>query len=440
MKSLHKYTLFYSWQSDDTKSRKAIEASLATVADYLRDYEGIELIVDQSTLGKSGMPSIDQTILRKIDDCDIFLADITPVTSYQKTEGNGQSITKEVPNPNVLLELGYAMSAVGLDYVIPVAHQGTWAAGNLPFDINHHSIYSFSAKNCDLKPLVISVIEYIKKNGRHRHQETPFWVHKLYCGMNFIKERFFTKKWDPYKNTIVEESTVFFKRRMCDAFPGDRGLVVYESAWSIYTHITKLLKSPLKFKKRLRGTTDPIWMFRGGEALEIDKFKWLGGRRYMIGWNEVSIRRIAAFNDNGRYYGTYVYVEAEAQKPTGLYRKYSKEELDVLKKQLRGYVDEEYAIYKPLPFFWKKVKKQEEDDGCTKILGFIKKMKLEHIETRCRYITDYNFVIAAKGSSFNNRDFDRTSGHYFKGLLDGTVSIEQFDEYMRDFPKPLHDF
>lgn len=160
----------------------------------------------------------------------------------------------------------------------------------------------------------------------------------------------------------------------------------------------------------------------------------------MIGWNEVSIRRVVAFNDNGRYYGTYVYVEAEAQKPTGLYRKYSKEELDDLKKQLRGYVDEEYGIYKPFPFFCKKVTKQEEDDGCTKILGFIKRMKLEHIETRCRYITDYNFIIAAKGSSFNNRNFDRTSGYYFKGMLDGTISIEEFDEYMRRFPKPLHDF
>lgn len=434
-----KYTLFYSWQSDDSKSRKAIDDSLNSLKRYLKDFKGIELIIDKSTLGEPGMPSIDQTILRKIDECDIFLADITPVTNYEKILGNGQRITKEVPNPNVLLELGYAMSALGVDYIIPVAHAGTWHPGNLPFDINHHSIYSFSSKDCDLKPQVINIIDYIKKNGKHRHQDTPFWVHKLYCLTNTIKERIFPLNINPNKDAILEESTVFFKQRMCDAFPGDRGLVEYKSVWDIYTHIKVLLKHPLKFKRKLRGSTDPIWMFRAGEALNIDRFKWLGGRHYMIGWNEVVIRRIVAFNDNGRYYGTYVYVEAEAQKATGLYRKYSKEELDNLKQQSPGYAHEEYAIYKPLPFFGKKVTIEEKDDGSTKIWGLTKKMNHEHVEVRCRYLTDYNFIIAAKGSSFNNRNFDSTSEQYFKGLLDGTFSIEDFDNYMRRFPKPSND-
>ena len=46
------------------------------------DDRGIRLEIDHSTLGESGMPSIDQTILRKIDACDIFLADVTPVATY----------------------------------------------------------------------------------------------------------------------------------------------------------------------------------------------------------------------------------------------------------------------------------------------------------------------------------------------------------------------
>ena len=53
------------------------------------DDRGIRLEIDHSTLGESGMPSIDQTILRKIDACDIFLADVTPVATYQKSSGNG---------------------------------------------------------------------------------------------------------------------------------------------------------------------------------------------------------------------------------------------------------------------------------------------------------------------------------------------------------------
>ena len=63
-------------------------------------------------------------------------------------------------------------------------------------------------------------------------------------------------------------------------------------------------------------------------------------------------------------------------------------------------------------------------------------MKRSEIETRCRHLTDYNFIIAAKGSAFNNNTFDRTSGDYFKGLLDGSVTIGQFHDYLMTFPKP----
>ena len=93
-------------------------------------------------------------------------------------------------------------------------------------------------------------------------------------------------------------------------------------------------------------------------------------------------------------------------------------------------------IYKPFVFFEKKITKQEEDDGHTKIFGKIIKMKRENVETRCRFLTDYNFIIAAKGSAFNNPIFDRTSGDYFNGLLDGTISIEDFHKYLMLFPKP----
>ena len=120
-----------------------MELALDSSKDTLKQ-KGIDLEIDHSTLGESGTPSIDQTILRKIDACDIFLADITPVCKYNQTLGNGVLVTKEVPNPNVLLEMGYAMSALGVGYVIATAHQGKWIPRDLPFDINHREIYCFT--------------------------------------------------------------------------------------------------------------------------------------------------------------------------------------------------------------------------------------------------------------------------------------------------------
>lgn len=119
------YTIFYSWQSDSKdKSRNIIDKALKQAVDALKKKYGVQVRIDHSTLGTAGMPSIDQTILRKIDACDIFICDLTPVVEYNKIEGNGKQLTKQVPNPNVLIELGYAMSAIGVDYIIPVSHRG----------------------------------------------------------------------------------------------------------------------------------------------------------------------------------------------------------------------------------------------------------------------------------------------------------------------------
>ena len=170
--------------------------------------------------------------------------------------------------------------------------------------------------------------------------------------------------------------------------------------------------------------------------MNINSFKRIGRRVFVLGWEELKIKRIVAFIENGRYYSNYVYVEAEAQKPTKVNRKhYTKEHIQELKKDMQV-VDEEYAIYKPFALYRKMVTKQEEDDGATKVLGRLVHMKRKHIETRTRFLTDYNFIIAAKGSAFNNNLFDRTSDYYFNGLLAGTVKIEEFHEYMMQFPKP----
>lgn len=432
------YTIFYSWQSDTKdKSDSLIESALSFAKDYLKENYGIQIVVDQSTLGKSGMPSIDQTILQKIDNCDIFLCDLTPVTTYEKQEGNGLTVKKEVPNPNVLLELGYAMSAVGVDYIIPVAHQGKWLPANMPFDINHHALYCFTKDSCNLSTSILKVIEYIKKNGPHRHQEEPFWYHRLSVFFYSLRERFFTKKFDPYKDAITEHSTVFFKRRMCAAFPGERGLVEYTDQKKIKRALEKLLEKPLKFKKSIGRDSrkDPIWWFRAGSAMEIDKFRYLGNGRYLIGWDEVKIKRLVAFIDNGMYYSNYVYLEFDADEPSGVYGDYYNPEHNKELSRDHHHITEEYAIFKPYWFYQKKITKMEEDDGHTTILGRTVALKRRY-ECRIRSLTPYNFIIAAKQSSFNNRIFDSTSGDVMDAMLDGSITKEQMHDYMLKFPKP----
>ncbi len=432
------YSIFYSWQSDTKdKSRSIIENALSIAKQELQENEGISIEIDHSTLGKSGMPSIDQTILRKIDNCDIFLCDLTPVVEYQKTESNGKNITKLVPNPNVLLELGYAMSAVGVDYIIPVAHKGKWTHIEMPFDINHHSIYAFTEKQCSLAKPIFDVVSYIKKKGSHRHLDQPFWYHKLSLIITQVKERFFTEPFDPYKDAITENSTVFFKRRLCAAFPGERGLVEYTDQKQIRKALSKLFEPPLSFKKSIgwNSMKDPIWWFRGGSAMDIDKYRYLGKGRYLLGWEELKIRRLIAYIESGRYYSNYVYIEFEGDSPTSVYSgHYSPEKIEEEHRSLDQEMDS-YAIFKPCAFYRKIITTQEADDGHTKILGRIIDLK-KRCEYRMRSLTPFNYIIAAKQSAFNNNTFNRTSREILDGMLDGSVSKEQLNEYMMSFPKP----
>ena len=80
----------------------------------------------------SGAPEISTTILRKIEDCSIFVADVTPVGSL--IDG------RATPNPNVLFELGYAWHRLGESRVILVLNEAFGSPMDLPFDLLKRSL------------------------------------------------------------------------------------------------------------------------------------------------------------------------------------------------------------------------------------------------------------------------------------------------------------
>lgn len=355
------------------------------------------------------------------------MCDITPIASCGR---------KLMPNSNVIFELGFALHALGEERVILLAKYGDWDVNDMPFDFNHRRIGMFSsAKDCNLEFEIDCSIKYCahwsfsKIDWRKSYQ----WIDKL---LNKLLLVVFSYKIDS-KNLAIkatEESTVFFARRMAEAFPGVRGVCEFSDRKEINKRLSILLQAPLKFEQGLdRADTDPVWFFRAGAAEDIQSFLRIGNNKVLMNTDELLIKRIVVYRDSGRYYGQYVYVEVEADKPCGCY---SHNE-DTMKYMVdkRGYYDEEFAVFKP---FWylpeRKITRQEYDDGSAMVNG--KPMRLHgRAELRLRYLTSYNFILAAKFSPFNCREFDRTSGEYFKGMLNGTISVKQFDEYMMAFPK-----
>jgi len=172
--SLEKVSLFFSWQSDRKEIRSAIFAELRKVKKQLAQ-DGIELIVDQDTRERKGTEKIDVALLRKIDDCDIFLADMSPVTTMIQEIDEDVRRTKLIPNPNVMYEYGYATGVKEMQYVLSVASlKKSELAEQLPFDVNHDTITLFNieeGEKLSLYPMIKRLSEDIIDERRDRIEE-----------------------------------------------------------------------------------------------------------------------------------------------------------------------------------------------------------------------------------------------------------------------------
>lgn len=134
--------IFYSWQSDrparENRSliKNALELAIrelnADINDADRPDDRIEL--DHDTKGLPGSPDIASAILAKIDTAQAFVADVTPIAVTKAEDGR---FPRQVANPNVLIELGYAKKAIGSESIIQVWNTAytNCRPEDLPFDM-----------------------------------------------------------------------------------------------------------------------------------------------------------------------------------------------------------------------------------------------------------------------------------------------------------------
>lgn len=133
--------VFWSWQSDRaakwcrTVVEDALERALAELSEELELDERPE--VDHDTKDEPGMAAIADTIFRKIAASAAFVGD---VTSAARSEGG-----RELPNPNVAIELGWAWAKIGHEKIILVANKafGPKKPEQLPFDVRHRRAVIF---------------------------------------------------------------------------------------------------------------------------------------------------------------------------------------------------------------------------------------------------------------------------------------------------------
>lgn len=133
-------TIFFSWQSDvpNKVGRSLIEKALENAIGQVRSDLLVEepdretdLRIDKDRQGVPGMPPIVDTIFSKIDKAIAVVVDVT----FAGRRPNGDPI----PNPNVMIEYGWALKSRSYNRVIGVMNKayGDPNDEQLPFDMRH---------------------------------------------------------------------------------------------------------------------------------------------------------------------------------------------------------------------------------------------------------------------------------------------------------------
>lgn len=190
-------TVFFSWQSD-TPSKSGREYLYAALAEAIASIpEDPQLVLrpelDHDTHGVPGAPLVVSAILQKIDECSVFVADVS--LTYERRRPAAE---RHAPNPNVLLELGYALKRLGHARVLLLLNVEFGSPEELPFDLRGnrvipyqhyqkadqdqlvrelgeaiHLILTSAGPPADVLPRAEILLKYVKRhiaNDRHQYR------------------------------------------------------------------------------------------------------------------------------------------------------------------------------------------------------------------------------------------------------------------------------
>lgn len=210
--------IFFSWQSDIPTSSKLIRECLEEAASRLNLENQIDeaerddkvfaddaterepkIRIDSDTEGVLGSPEIATTIFNKIKNCDLFVADLT---FTGKRLENGRKFS----NPNVLIELGFAMSlSPNGEKIVLMLDSTSGKKSHLPFDLRNRRFPIEVKDDLETKESVIKklmgIFQLYLKEKKNRVEP----VSSDDSGEKFLQSLFDENRkiWSPEKTTML---------------------------------------------------------------------------------------------------------------------------------------------------------------------------------------------------------------------------------------------
>lgn len=274
--------VFYSWQSDlpSAGNRNLIQESLERAIRAIgRDRDaGIQAVLDRDTANLSGSPDIANSILAKIAVSDVFVADVSILNA---------GAARPSPNPNVLVELGYAIAELGWENIILVQNGAYGGPELLPFDLRGRRTVVYHKADVDNRAEVRALLQGRLETALRRALTTDE-VGNLPSGE---RAPVWWGRWTSHWNEMAGGN--LFIREV-----GPRGflfdLTVFNGAHQGHiTSYARLLSHDLAYARVANGQDEPVGelVFRrkhseAGRAIEIEeatRCSYWGGMRAHFG-------------------------------------------------------------------------------------------------------------------------------------------------------------
>lgn len=248
--------VFYCWQSDRPADRSFIEDALERALKVLSSDEelGIDKVLDRDTSGVPGTPDIAETIFDKIRRAGVFVADVTLVM----LDGERRS-----PNPNVLVEVGYAFGVLDEKQIVLVMNAAVGGPEQLPFDLRHKRIMKYSltpeSDKATLRKHLVAGFEQAIRLAAEAYMHRPTPKHLLSIELAVDESMRNTQEWLAFVDRVgFNDFHVNSRNRYPNlASPLLNKAVV--AAASISAELYKLLSEAEKHLQSVDARVDSIW-------------------------------------------------------------------------------------------------------------------------------------------------------------------------------------
>ncbi|MEO0406453.1 MAG: hypothetical protein AAF289_03785 [Cyanobacteria bacterium P01_A01_bin.135] len=145
-------TIFFCYQTDYPESGDLLRDEINRVMEDLNGRSRLPLSLEESNRLADGPARLTSNLMRKINQCLLFIADGTPI---HQIDGEPPRL---IPSPEVCVELGYALHSKRPEQVLLLHMERDRDLGPYPFDLANRHRLSFDSQKA-LRKVLPNAIE-----------------------------------------------------------------------------------------------------------------------------------------------------------------------------------------------------------------------------------------------------------------------------------------